>query len=779
MMVSGTHRTPEQDLNRLRPAALDAAPDAVMAEFDALREIGHELNSTLDVEQVLNALIRASVRITPAVHGSVLLIDEQKRLRLGAWHGYVPQEMGVSENPDVFRKCGVLRQVLATGQLALVNGDELLCPPLLPGMRSELGAPIYYGQEMVGVLCLHSPEQGAFGPRTQHLILAVAEQAATAVGNARRYAEQVDRERAAAQRNAQLRDLIAVSHVLHGGHDLEDTLDLIVQVIPATGGFNVAVLSLAEGDPPVLRRVAAAGIPLARLRSLQRVEQPLAAFERAFQERYQISRSYLLPHEERADWEVGLDTYVILNEERPWQEGTWHPRDMLLVPLRGSQGELLGVLSLDDPQNRRPPDREQIEVLELLANEAASAIENVRLHDELELRVRKRTEELADALRRQAAEVDKTIAIVEGISDAVIVFDASGSVVLANPATKRVLDLAPERLAGRSVYAETALAGAGAAQDQKPAPGEGACAEQEDIVRALLQVARSAKRSLDGGQDLVDVVFQAAGRVIHASFSPTAVRTGEPLTVVAVLRDITREAELDRRKSESIAMAAHELRAPMTAITSYADVLLGGVIGSLNQGQREFVEVIKANAARLTALVNNLLDVARMESEGWTLDLRPVSLADVVAEAVKGMQRQIEDKGQVLIVDVSADLPEVMADRDWMIQVVTNLLSNAYKYSSPGSQVAVRGTRADDQLRLDVQDSGMGISAQDQKHLFTRFFRAEDAITTQERGTGLGLAICREIIVRHGGQVQVDSELGKGSTFSILLPLAEGQFGVC
>lgn len=774
-MVSGTHRTPEQDLNRPRPAALDIALDVRMAEFDALREIGHELNSTLDMEQVLNALIRASVRITPAVHGSVLLIDEQKRLRLCAWHGYVPQEMDAFEDLDSLRDCGVLRQVLDTGQPALVDGSgESFCRPLLPGMRSELGVPIYYGQEMVGVLCLHSPEQGAFGLHTQHLMLAVAEQAATAIGNARRYAEQVDRERAAAQRNAQLRDLIAVSHVLHGGHDLEDTLDLIVQVIPATGGFNVAVLSLAEGDPPVLRRVAAAGIPLARLRALQQVEQPLAAFERAFQEQYRISRSYLLSHEKREDWEVGLDTHVILDEERPWQEGTWHPRDMLLVPLRGSQGELLGVLSLDDPQNWQPPGREQIEILELLANEAASAIENVRLHDELELRVQKRTEELADALRRQAAEVDKTIAIVEGISDAVIVFDASGSVVLANPATKRVLDLAPERLAGRSLYAEAALAGAGSAQGKKPAPTKGSCAPEEDVLRALLQVARSAKQSLDGGQDLVDVVFQAAGRVIHASFSSTALRTDEPLTVVAVLRDITREAELDRRKSESITMAAHELRAPMTAITSYADVLLGGVIGSLNQGQREFVEVIKTNAARLTTLVNNLLDVARMESEGWTLDLRPVSLADVVAEAVKAMRRQIEDKGQALIVDVSADLPEVMADRDWMIQVVTNLLSNAYKYSSPGSQVAVRGVRVDDQLRLDVQDSGMGISAQDQKHLFTRFFRAEDAITTQERGTGLGLAICREIIVRHGGQVQVDSELGKGSTFSILLPLAEG-----
>jgi signal transduction histidine kinase len=239
-----------------------------------------------------------------------------------------------------------------------------------------------------------------------------------------------------------------------------------------------------------------------------------------------------------------------------------------------------------------------------------------------------------------------------------------------------------------------------------------------------------------------------------------------------VLRDVTHEAEVNRLKSESISMAAHELRTPLTTITSYVDVLMQGVVGPANEAQQEFLQVIRTNASRLMTLVTGLLDVAKIESQGLTLNLRPVSMIAVVNEAVKTLKKQIDDKQQVLTVDVPAHLPQVMADREWMVQVVTNLVSNANKYSPPGGQVAIRGRVADDQFRLEVQDSGIGISPKDQKLVFTRFFRADNALVAQEGGTGLGLAICREIVVRHGGKVQVDSELGKGSTFSILLPLA-------
>jgi PAS domain S-box-containing protein len=751
-----------------------------LAELVALQRIGRELNSTLYVDQILDLLIREVVSLTAATQGSVLLIDGATRiLAPRAWHGYAPQQIDALnvalqeavQAGAVGRQGSAVYRALAAGELVVI--DDVRAAPdyvaIVPTVRCELAVPIRYGHEIVGVLDLGSAEAGAFGVDSQRFVLAIAEQAAIAIGNAQRYAEQVERESIVRRRNEQLRDLIAISHVFHTGHALEDILDEVVQAILATGGFNIALLSLAEGSPPILARVAAAGIPLAQFEALRQIHQPLSVVERIMQDRYRISQSYFLPHQQEAEWKSGLDVHVLLDVQQPGRNvppelpgvaaPRWHPNDMLLVPLKDSRGTLLGILSVDDPQDGSVPSREQIEILELFANEAASAIENIRLYDELDLRVRQRTAELAEALRRQAAEADKTKAIVESISDAVIVFDRAGKVALCNPAVRHVVGLAPDRLLDRRL----------------DDPGDDLPEKERQAVRALFSVVRSAKRSLESGQDLVDSIFQVSERVLYGSFSVTSLRSGEPLTVVGVLRDTTREAEIDRRKTESISVAAHELRSPMTAITSYADVLIKGTIGPVNENQLQFLNVIKSSAERLTVLVNDLLNVARIERLEWTLNLSPVSIADVVNEATFTLRRQIEAKEQVLMVDVPQDLPLVIADRGWMVQVVTNLLSNAHKYSPRGGWVSIRGRQIDEQLRLDVQDSGIGISAEDQKQLFTRFFRADNAVMTQETGTGLGLAICREILVRHGGTVQVDSELGKGSTFTIALPLAAHQ----
>jgi len=726
-----------------RQARSDRNQALCLERLAALHRIGCELNATLDVDPILRLIIREVVSLTRATQGSVLLVDPLTgALRPRAWHGLSDAQLAELDGA----REDIAWSAFTSGEVVTLDGAQTGAPA-----RSGLAVPLCYAQQVVGVIALTSSQEDAFDPESRQFVSATAEQAVIAVGNAQRYAEQVAREDRARRRYEQLRDLIAISRVLHAGHDLADVLDQIVQAIPASGGFNIAVLSLVQGEPPVLQCVAAAGIPLDQFERMRQVQQPLAAVEQVMRAPYQISRSYLLPHEGEEAWSVGLDVHVAASAHgRPVegaQSDAWRPGSVLIVPLHDTRGQLLGILSVDDPQDRRVPGQDEIEVLELFANEAASAIENARLHDELELRVLRRTEELAEALQRQASEVEKTR---QAISDAVVVFSPKGRVTLANPATSRVLGVAPEAVIGHGV-------------------GD---AEADQAVLALLRAARSAFRSLQRGQDLVDAVYASGDRTVHASFSTVALRPGEPMAVVAVLRDITREAEVDRRRFESISMMAHELRAPMTSITSYADVLMQGVVGPVNEQQVAFLEVIKSNAVRLTALVNDLLDVARSESEGWKLDLESVSMAEIVHQAVDALSVQIEARDQRLEVVVPGDLPPVWVDRNWMVQVITNLLSNAVKYSPAGSTIAVRGEQIDDRLRLAVEDAGIGISAEDQKHLFTRFFRADDAAVTQEQGTGLGLAICREILVRHGGTVQVDSELGKGSTFSIVLPLA-------
>lgn len=727
--------------------------EARITELIALQRIGRELNSTLDMDQILNLLIHDVVSVTPATCGSVLLLDPQENaLHPRAWCGYTREQIAAIKQV----RGGIAQRVFVTGRTAVIKDvrDDPDYVEIDPSIRAKLATPIRCGPEVVGVMDLSSPIVDAFGLDHQRFVLAIAEQAAIAISNAQRYAEYVAREDAARRRSAQLRDLIQISHGLHTEHTLGDVLDQIVQAIPSTGGFGVAALSLIEGDPPLVRRVAAAGIPLDDLEALRTMVQPLSAFDGIWQERYRVSRSYFLPHQEQDDSLASVHTYTVLKQNGHWHEGAWHPDDVLIIPLRGSKGQVLGWLSLDDPLDGRVPTDESIEIVELFANEAASAIENARLYDELEMRVQKRTEELATALRRQALEVDKTRAIVESISDAVLVFNAEGRIILANPATARVLGLEPRMLLNHSV---------------EDSDLQGLSAKDSEMMRVLFEVARSARQSLLGNQNWITTTFEAARRVIEISFSQVAPEWDDPLTMTAVLRDITDEAELDRLKSEFVSVAAHELRTPMSSITGYVDLLMLGMLGPVNEKQSEFLQVVKNNADRLMTLVNDLLDISRIESGALTLRLEPLELSDVVGQVVLALERQLEIKKQRLVLSLPGELPRVVADRNRMIQVITNLLSNAHKYSPAGSTIEICARHTDNRVELEVRDQGIGISEQDRERIFHRFFRADNALATQEDGTGLGLAISQEIVKRHGGTIEVESVPGQGSSFRITL----------
>ncbi len=1066
-------------------------------ELVVLQRIGRALNSTLDEKEILHLLIEETVDVTPAEQGNVFLYDPAQACLLPqAWFGYTGEQVERLNRLGRDFNRGIIHRVFDSGQAAVTH-DVTQDPDyvqIAPGTRSELTVPIRHGLDVVGVIDLESSQPEAFDEGTLRFVLAIAEQAGVAIGNARRFAEQVAREQVVTRRNEQLRHLLEISRMFGQQHALDDLLDIIVQAIPETVGFNMALLSLVEGQPLQLRRVAAAGVPLADFERLQQVTRPLETLERTLKDKYRIGQSYFFPHQQRADWDDGY-THSVLDAPKDWQEGRWHPNDMLLVPLRDSTGVLLGLISVDDPQNGLLPTQDTIQTLELFAHEAALAIEtarlldqsrrhvaelellqqvgfriassldlttvletivasalelvpasdvriylydqpsgrfecgthksrpgvpprpmlpprpngftahvaragevqvindaprhelyadpatkhwnvqaiagfpfkrageilgvmdvsffyehqftkkeldllallanqaavsidnarlyenarrrathldalwhvnqqlatirdfdellkqvvqiisryfdydhinlylldaaraelilrahsgqqeddaepaarvavgqpgcliawvaannrsslldaasngpvafpsssmqllgtcselavplyigeqvagvldvhshraealsredlfvieslgaqlsvafeNARLYDELEQRVLNRTAELADALKQQALEVDKTRAIVESISDAVIVFNPRGDVVLVNPGVERTFGV-PYRQ-----WMRCNLSG------RLPTLSK----RDSDTMRGVFETVRQARQELASGRELVTATFEVPDRVITASFASVLLRDLEPLNVVAVFRDITREVQLDRMKSEFIAMAAHELRTPMTSITGYVNLMVTEKAGPINDIQRQFLRVISANSNRLMTLVTDLLDISKIEAEGLRLNLASESMADIVAEIVLSFQQQIEEKGQVLVVHVPTDLPEIRADRDRMIQVVTNLVSNAFKYTPQGGEITVEAWCDNGHLVLDVRDTGIGISPQDQERLFSRFFRADNAIETQEGGTGLGLVITREIIERHGGNIEVRSELGAGTTFRVSLPLGQ------
>jgi PAS domain S-box-containing protein len=236
-------------------------------------------------------------------------------------------------------------------------------------------------------------------------------------------------------------------------------------------------------------------------------------------------------------------------------------------------------------------------------------------------------------------------------------------------------------------------------------------------------------------------------------------------------RDVTQERELDRMKTEFVSQVSHELRTPLTAIKGFTDLLLDGDAGELNEEQEEYLQTVKSNADRLVTLINDLLDVARLESGRFKLNVEPLDLPPVVDLVVVTLRPLIAGKDQTIAVDVAPDLPQVLADKDRVVQVLTNLVSNAHKYTQAGGAIRVEVALDGDLVHVAVHDNGMGIAPEDVARLFTRFYRVDSSLTREIGGTGLGLSIVKSIVELHGGTVTVESTPGSGSTFSFTLPI--------
>jgi signal transduction histidine kinase len=231
------------------------------------------------------------------------------------------------------------------------------------------------------------------------------------------------------------------------------------------------------------------------------------------------------------------------------------------------------------------------------------------------------------------------------------------------------------------------------------------------------------------------------------------------------------EARFGALKDEFVALVSHELRTPLTSIKGFADLLLAGEAGELNEEQRDFLTVIQRNADREVTLVNGLLDLSRLEANQVELVLFPLDLGMVLRDVVTSLRPQLQAKGQHLTLRLPARPPVVTGDLARLTQVFTNLVSNALKYTRAQGEITVQAQALQDCVCIQVCDNGIGMSADEQSRLFTKFFRAQQRIVQEAGGTGLGLAITRALVERHGGTISVVSSPGQGSTFTVSLPI--------
>jgi len=379
-------------------------------ELTALNRISSEMNATLDLEHILNVLLKQAFKTTGANCGCVMLLDaESQRLQLLAAQGcqlHDVNEIKSSQMEKSLYQEGPIRQVF-NEKLPYVVADvsreqSSICGSA--GTRSMVTVPIFYQEQVVGIINLGSFQVQHFTSEHVHFTQALALQAAIAIGNARAFQEQVRRGDLLRERTEQLSSLLSIGRALRADLPLEEVLEEIAFAMSFTAGFEMVLISIVEeiaGDEqPMLRRVAMAGLPVNVFDRMKKIRQPLARLVRIMRSEYQISQSYFFPFQKREDWGQELDIYnpPAVEEAEGWQEGDWHSHDMMLVPLRGTDGRLLGTISVDKPTNRKRPTLFAVESLEIFAYQAAVAVENSQLYAQ----AREHAERLEQRARDQA-----------------------------------------------------------------------------------------------------------------------------------------------------------------------------------------------------------------------------------------------------------------------------------------------------------------------------------------------------------------------------------------
>lgn len=243
----------------------------------------------------------------------------------------------------------------------------------------------------------------------------------------------------------------------------------------------------------------------------------------------------------------------------------------------------------------------------------------------------------------------------------------------------------------------------------------------------------------------------------------------EVIGIVTIIRDITREKEIDKMKTELVSMVAHELRSPLTSISGFSELLMDE--GVTKEQSEEYAAIILKESNRLSELINKFLDISKIEAGKSQVKRAPVQLREILDKVLDVNLHQAERKNIAVSVRVSNNLPPVLADRDMLEQVVLNIFGNSIKYSPENSAVEIRLREVDGEIVTEIEDNGYGISPESLPKIFDKFYRASDNEAVREiSGTGLGLALVKEIVDLHGGRVTVKSTLGKGSTFGFILP---------
>ena len=345
-------------------------------------------------------------------------------------------------------------------------------------------------------------------------------------------------------------------------------------------------------------------------------------------------------------------------------------------------------------------------------------------------------------------EKTKTDAILRHIADGVVVTSTEGDILILNEPAEAWFSVREQDVVPRPLT------------EYINSP------ELHELVR---EVSEQADDQVHVREISVSVPGYVRPLILQANATHVVTGSGEPIGTTIVLRDVTAEQEINRMKTEIVSVVAHELRSPLVSIMGYSGILLEK---SLNMATRlEFAQIINDESKRLTDLINKFLDISRIEAGRQEVTKVPTDIIDLVNQ-VTDVNHGLAD-AQKITLEVTAPrrITPIYIDRDLIGQAVLNLYSNAVKYSPPGSGVTIRIVEHKENVSIAIIDSGFGISRENQRRVFEKFFRVNnDEHVKDMQGSGLGLSLVQEIVEQHSGEISLESVLGEGSTFTVLLP---------
>lgn len=442
---------------------------------------------------------------------------------------------------------------------------------------------------------------------------------------------------------------------------------------------------------------------------------------------------------------TGLDTLVTVTKKFP---------NVAIIVITGEDSDKLGLKTV--AIGAQEYLKKTAYTTEILAKSIRYAIE------------RKRTQEILDRKQRNLE------AIFDASPIGMLLVDENTIVRRVNDVIRQMVRKAYSQIIGRKFcYALCCVNNTDADKNLESNTPCGKCLLQKTIVDVL-----------DSWQPIHGVEVQPTLEVGDKRVTPWFRISTEPVIidgcrqVLIAIDDITQRKKAEEKllettemKSQFISTVSHELRTPLAAMKESIAIVLDEITGRLNEKQKKFLSIAKRNVDRLSALVNDVLDYQRLEADRVKLHIQNNDISEVVTEVHETMVLVAKKKGVNLLFDLTGDLPKAKFDRSQIIQIMSNLISNGIKFTPEKGQVSVSVRQQNDELILTVRDTGVGIPKEELPKIFKRFYRVSMP-NKQIQGTGLGLAIVNKIVMMHGGRIEVESELGKGTTFTMFLPLA-------